>query len=79
MGRCTWDAAQEVRSGKLERDEAVMLVRKYDTEPPTEYFDQIIDYLQLTKYEFWEIIDSFRSPHLWDKTSAGWVLKNIVS
>ena len=79
MGRCTWDAAQEVRSGKLERDEAVMLVRKYDTEPPTEYFDQIIDYLQLTKHEFWEIIDSFRSPHLWDKTSTGWVLKNIVS
>ena len=79
MGRCTWDAAQEVRSGKLERDEAVALVRKYDTEPPTEYFDQIIDYLQVTPDEFWETINSYRTPHLWDKTSSGWALKHVVS
>ena len=29
MGRCTWDAAQEVRTGKLEREEAIALVNKY--------------------------------------------------
>tara|TARA_B100001057_G_scaffold172227_1_gene173005 strand:- start:249 stop:1481 length:1233 start_codon:yes stop_codon:yes gene_type:complete len=71
MGRCTWDAAQEVRTGKLERHEAVSLVRKYDCEAPTEHLDALLDYLSFSEQEFWETVDSFRPRHLWTKDASG--------
>lgn len=67
MGRCTWDAAQEVRTGKLEREEAVALVNKYGSEEPYNLMDEILEYLNLTIDEFREIVDRFRTPHLWRK------------
>ena len=79
MGRCTWDAAQEVRSGRLERDEAVALVNKYDAEPPTEYMDELLDYLSLTSQEFWDAVDKFRSPNLWSFLDGEWKLKHPVA
>ena len=74
MGRATWDAAQEVRSGKLERDEAVALVNKYGLEEPRICFDQILEYLGLTVDQFRLTVDKFRTPHLWTKTMGGFVL-----
>lgn len=71
MGRCTWDAAQEIRSGRLERDEGVSLVSKYDQEPPKEFLSEILEYLSLTEEEFWHTVNAFRSPHLWKKGSDG--------
>jgi N-acetyl sugar amidotransferase len=80
MGRCTWDAAQEIRAGHLERDEAVALVKKYDQEPPKEFLPEILEYMSISKSEFWSIVDSFRSPHLWKKLDDGnFVLSQSVS
>ncbi len=45
IGRCTSDAAQEVRNGELTRDEALALVAKYDAERPTRHMPQCLDYL----------------------------------
>ena len=80
MGRCTWDSAQEVRTGYLERSEAVSLIRKYDSEPPSEFLPDILEYLELTKSEYDEIIDKFRTPSLWDLNDDGdFQLKNVIS
>lgn len=79
MGRCTWDAAQEVRTKRLERDEAVSLVTKYDQEPPLMHFNEILEYLDINEDRFWSIIDSFRPKHLWSRESNGaFKLKNPV-
>ena len=32
MGRATWDAAQEIRTNIITRDEGIILVKKYDHE-----------------------------------------------
>ena len=80
MGRGTWDAAQEVRTGKLERHEAVSLVRKYDSEAPAENLDALLEYLSLSEQEFWDTVDSFRPQHLWTKNGSGqYVLIEPVS
>ena len=71
MGRCTWDAAQEIRSGKLERDEGIALVKKYDQERPKEYLNEILEYLEMDLDEFEDVIDSFRPHHLWTEDEAG--------
>ncbi len=79
IGRATYDAAQEVRNGKITREEAVHLVKKYDQEFPKKYFHEFLDYISSSEQEFWESVDKFRSPHLWVKDESGqWRLRHTV-
>ena len=67
IGRATSDASHEVRDGHINRDEAVALVHRFDGEFPHKGFDIFLDYLDLTKDEFWDIVDRFRQEHIWEK------------
>ena len=79
IGRATYDASQEVRNGKISRDEAVALVHKYDQEFPSDYFDDFLEYIQIDESLFWKTVDRFRSPHLWGRRDNQWFLKVQVS
>ena len=79
LGRCSYDAAQEVRNDKITREEAVYLVQKYDEEFPAKFFPEFIQYLGITEDDFWETVEKFRSQHLWQKHNNNWVLKNKIS
>jgi N-acetyl sugar amidotransferase len=79
IGRATYDAAQEIRDGRITREEGVALVNRYDGEFPKKYFKDFLGYIDITEERFFELIDSCRSPHLWEKTSSGWKLKYQVS
>lgn len=65
IGRCTSDAAHEVRDGDLTREEAVALVRKYDGEFPSRYYKEVLEYLSLDEEQFWRVVDRFRNPVVW--------------
>ena len=79
IGRASYDAAQEVRNHKITREEGVALVKKYDSEFPKKYFKEFLKYIDLNEDKFWEILDSFRSPHLWSKNDKNeWVLKESI-
>ena len=79
MGRATADAAQEIRSGKINREEAVSLVNLYDGEFPQDYLPDFLDYMSISEIDFFDIIDSFRAPHLWEKIGNDWKIKHTVS
>jgi N-acetyl sugar amidotransferase len=79
IGRATYDAAQEVRNGKIKRSEAVNLVKKFDGEFPEKYVKEFCKYINISQNEFYEIVDSFRSPHLWRKSNGIWKLRHNVS
>lgn len=79
IGRATSDAAHEIRDGHITRGEGVALVKKYDGEFPKKYFREFLDYAELSEERFWEIVDSFRPPHLWEKVEGEWRLKYQVS
>ncbi|MBU0540816.1 MAG: N-acetyl sugar amidotransferase [Gammaproteobacteria bacterium] len=78
IGRATYDAAQEVRNGKITREEAVHLVKRYDQEFPRKYFKDFLEYISLTEDEFHATVDRFRSPHLWKNEGGVWKLKHAV-
>lgn len=78
IGRATYDAAQEVRNGKITREEAVHLVKRYDQEFPKKYFKDFLEYISLTEDEFHVTVDRFRSPHLWKKEDGVWKLRHAV-
>ncbi len=78
IGRATYDAAQEIRTKKITREEGVALVRRFDSEFPQKYFNEILEYMGISEERFWEIIDNARSPHLWEKVNTTWELKHQV-
>lgn len=79
IGRATYDASQEIRNGKITRDEGVKLVEKFDQEFPKKFFKEFLEYIDTNENEFWKIINKARSPHLWEKDKLGnWKLKHTV-
>ncbi len=62
IGRATYDASQEVRSGDLTRSEAVALVNKYDGEWPRRWFKEISDYLSIDIKKFPKASLCFEEP-----------------
>jgi N-acetyl sugar amidotransferase len=62
IGRATYDAAQEVRSGDLQREEAVHLVRRFDGEFPIRFLGDLFPYLSLPAKEFPVASKMFEQP-----------------
>jgi len=52
IGRATYDAAQEIRSGDIDREEGVALVKRFDLEFPERFADEIFEYLSIPEKEF---------------------------
>ena len=78
IGRATSDAAHEIRDGKISREEATYLVKKYDGEFPRKYYKVFLNYCKISESNFEKIIDSWRSPHIWGKRNNKWELKSTV-
>ncbi|MCC6653092.1 MAG: N-acetyl sugar amidotransferase [Candidatus Eisenbacteria bacterium] len=62
IGRATYDAAQEIRSGDITRDEGVALVRRFDGEFPERFADEIFRYLSIGEREFPKAHKHFSEP-----------------
>ena len=62
IGRATTDAAQEIRSGDITRDEGVLLVKKFDHEYPERFADEIFKYLSIPPSEFPTASKAFEQP-----------------
>ncbi len=78
LGRCTSDAAHEIRDGYLTRDEGISLIQKYDGEFPSKHFKTFLKYLDITEDQFWEVVNSWRSDHLWKKIEDKWFLRHTI-
>jgi len=95
LGRATYDAAQEIRSGEITREEGVALVKRFDGEWPARFEPELMEYLSIDesfgvaasqfsdpvmdKERFLALADEFRSPHLWERSDGEWVLKHQVA
>jgi hypothetical protein len=62
IGRATYDAAQEIRSGDITREEGIALVRRYDGEFPERFAAQLFEYLSLPEREFPAAARMFERP-----------------
>lgn len=78
IGRATYDAAQEIRNGKITREEGVALVKKFDQEFPAKYFNNFLEYISISEKEFFDTVDRFRSPVLWSKKDSIWELNKPI-
>jgi hypothetical protein len=52
IGRATYDSAQEIRNGEINRDEAISLIRRYDGEYPSRFERECFEYLSIPNNEY---------------------------
>lgn len=63
IGRATYDASQEVRSGDIDRDEGVALIKKFDGEYPDRFEKEVFAYMSIKEKEFGkDIAAKFKTP-----------------
>ncbi len=76
--RATSDAGHLIREGRLTREVAIKLVKKYDGEFPKKYFKFFLDYIGLTEKEFWKVIEKWRNRNIFEKVNGKWRVKNPI-
>ncbi len=78
IGRTTSDTAHEIRDGKITREEGIALVKRYDHEFPTKYYKEFLAFCDITDAQVHEVIDSWRSDHLWIQQDGEWKLRHPI-
>ena len=63
----------------MSREEAVALVKEKQYEFPVEYFDDFLNYHQITKREYFKLEDKWRNYNIWEKKGGEWRLKIDIS
>lgn len=80
IGRCTSDASHEVREHLIDREEAVSLVGKYDSEYPLpDTVKLFLEYCDLTSELLSDIENRWRNERLWELIGDGWRLRQQVA
>ena len=62
LGRASYDAAQEIRSGDINREEGIALVKRFDNEYPERFMDELLAYLSLPVKDFPKASNMFETP-----------------
>jgi N-acetyl sugar amidotransferase len=65
----------KIWNGYMTREEAVKLVHEKQYEFPKEYFQEYLEYHEITEAEYRANEDRWRNPLLWQKTGGEWRLK----
>ena len=78
FGRCLQDACIDIRGGRVTREEAVELVRKYDGEYIKDDIPTFLDYYQMTESEFLAVLDRHANKDLFEKKNGIWTPKFVI-
>ena len=62
LGRATYDASQEIRSGDITREEGVALVHRFDGEWPERFQDELMSYLSVDPRLGEKTLRNFKNP-----------------
>ena len=79
FGRATQDAGIEIRRGAMIRDQAINLVKMYDSTYPKELVETYLAYYQMTKDEFDAVLDKYANKDLFNKINGIWQPKFEVA
>jgi N-acetyl sugar amidotransferase len=71
-GRATDHACEDIRAGRLGREEAKALVRQYDLEPLSEeYADDFCRFVEISRELFDQTLERYRNPDIWRRDTNG--------
>ncbi len=75
FGRTVRDTSRFIQNNHMTREEAIAFAQKFDGEFPDQNLDEVLEYLNLTKDEFYVIVDKHRNEEIWKKENGQWKLR----
>jgi imidazoleglycerol phosphate synthase cyclase subunit len=75
-GRCTDHVCKDIRSGDIDREQGVALVRKHDEVKPSDLY-RWLEYVGMSEEEFDAIADTFRDRRVWTYKDGQWSKDNL--
>ena len=76
FGRATDHASIDVRNERIERDEAVELVLRYEGKVPRRYLDEFLEFVGMSEDEFYETLDAFTNKALFVTDENGKIVRD---
>lgn len=77
-GKVTDHACREIRLKRLTREEGIELVHRYQSVYPQD-LPLLLQWLGMEESQFWENIDRFRDPLIWELNGRGvWQLRDCI-
>jgi len=75
----TWDTlSMEIRAGRLTRDEAIEGLRQRGDETPWADIALFCEYLDISRAEYFRIVEGFRNRDLWTRRDGHWVIEDYL-
>ena len=78
LGRCSEEASHEIRDNHITSEEGIILMKNYEGEFPKKYFQDFLEYLNISEKDFWRTVDKWRPKHLWYKKNNKWKFNEII-
>ncbi len=78
FARATDIAARWIRKGKITREEAKKLVMEHDHKLDQRAMEDFITFMGYKPRQFWDIVEQFWNPELFENIDGVWQLKNSV-
>jgi len=70
FGQCLDHVCYDLREGRITRDEAIELVKKYDGKCSEVYIKKFCNYIGISHKEFWLVTEKFRGL-MWKRDKKG--------
>ena len=79
FGRASRDASRQIQNGQMDRETAISLARKYDDEySHKDHFKEALEYLDISEFDFEEIVNKHRNSEIWKQHGNSWKLINPI-
>ncbi|MFN3315800.1 MAG: hypothetical protein ACK40K_03240, partial [Raineya sp.] len=76
FGRTTDYMNEEIRIGRITREEAIKITEEFDGTCDDKFIEMFCKHIEISKQEFWEVVDKFVNKDLFEKNTEGkWIRK----
>ena len=77
FGRVSDYLNYEIRNGKIQRNEAIKIIEKYDGKCSSKYIRSFCEYIDISEHQFWHNVDRFVNKKLFNKSKNGKYIKKF--
>ena len=68
----------EIRNGRINRDEAIRILRDRGDETPHDDIVKFCNFTGISAKHFFEVIEQFRNSNIWSQKKGKWVIKDFL-
>lgn len=78
FGRISDYVNEDIRLGRMTRDEGIRMLEKYDGKCSPSYIKSFCEYVEISESKFWELVDAAVNRNLFERIDGTWRKKFVI-